>query len=43
MLETLGIISSDILIVNEELIKTDGATNSFIELDSSFLLVVYWI
>lgn len=37
MLETLGIISSDLLIVNEEIIKTKGATTSFVELDSSYL------
>lgn len=37
MLETSGIISSDILIVNETLVKTKGATTSFIELDQSYL------
>ena len=36
-LETLGIISSDILIVKKELVLTDGATNSFIELDKDYL------
>ena len=36
-LETLGIVSSDILIVKKDLILRDGATTSFVELDSNYL------
>ncbi len=34
-LETSGIMSSDVLIVNKTLVEEKGATSSFIELDSS--------
>lgn len=36
-LQTIGIISSDILIVKDDLVLTDGATTSFVELDKEYL------
>ena len=36
-LETIGIISSDILIVKDDLVLTEGATTSFIELEENYL------
>ncbi len=36
-LETIGIISSDILIVTDDLVLTEGATTSFIELEESYM------
>ena len=36
-LQTLGIISSDMLIVTDDLVLTDGSTTSFVQLEKEYL------
>ena len=36
-LQTLGIISSDILVVTDDLVSTEGSTTSFVQLEKEYL------